>query len=165
MDLPDWLPPLVYLADHGGDWNRYVEALYAYYRQDFCDSQPMLNGRRVARRVTPVDQGKEACFWHLISEGRVESQRLPDPRRCERIRWPRPIVERAGDPPLKVWENRRGRDRRLCIWFEEADYLVVLVVRSGYYLLLTAYPVTHPHTRRKLQKEHSAYTKANAALS
>lgn len=35
--------------------------------------------------------GKEATFWHMIQEGRIEEDRTPDIRRCERIRWPKPI--------------------------------------------------------------------------
>jgi hypothetical protein len=30
----------------------------------------------------------------MIQEGRTEDERTPDLRRCERIRWPRPIIER-----------------------------------------------------------------------
>jgi hypothetical protein len=162
-DAPDWLPPLVLLHASGGDWSRYVEALYGFYRQDFVDSKPTFRGQDVNRKVTPVEQGKEASFWHLISEGRVEEERTPDLRRCERIRWPRPSIEHADEPVIKVWENRRGRDTRVCIWFQEVEYLVVLAVRRGYFLLWTAYPVTWAHTRRKLQREYEAYRRANAA--
>jgi hypothetical protein len=162
-NTPDWLPPLVLLGSHSGNWNHYVEALYRYYKQDFVDSQPVFRGLAVQRKVTPVEQGKEASFWHLISEGKKEADRIPDMRRCERIRWPRPVVEHVDEPSIKVWENKRGRDTRICIWFEAIEYLVVLAVRRGYYLLWTAYPVTRPHTKRNLRREYEAYTKANAA--
>jgi hypothetical protein len=110
-----------------------------------------------------MEQGKEATFWHLISEGKVEGERLPDMRRCERIRWPRPIIEHADEPVIKIWENKRKRETRICIWFEDVEYLVVLASRKGYVLLWTAYPVTWAHTKRKLQKEYEAFLKANAA--
>jgi hypothetical protein len=110
-----------------------------------------------------MELGKAATFWHLISEGKAEDERLPDLRRCERIRWPRPIIEHADTPIVKVWENKRKRDQRICVWFEEEEYLVVLARRKGYVVLWTAYLVTRPHTRRKLQREYKAYIKANAA--
>jgi hypothetical protein len=86
---PDWLPELVTLQDYGGDWVRYLEAIYGHFRQDLVLTPPAYPGRRFALKRHPLVQGKEATFWHLISEGRVEADRLPDLRRCERIRWPR----------------------------------------------------------------------------
>lgn len=160
---PEWLPPLVLFQNYGGDWTRYVEALYRYYKQDFVDSSCSFRGLRVERKRLPIEQRKEATFWHLISEGRREKDRLPDLRRCERIRWPRPIIEHADEPVIRVWENKRKRETRICIWFEDVEYLVVLALRKRYVLLWTAYPVTRSHTKRKLQKEYEAYAKANAA--
>ena len=160
---PDWLPPLVFFQEYNGSWERYVEILYRHFRKDFIDSSPMFRDTRLALKRHPMEQGKEATFWHLISEGRVEDERLPDLRRCERIRWPRPIIEHADDPPIKVWENKRKGEKRICIWFEDVEYLVVLALRKGYILLWTAYPVTRPHRKRKLQKEYEAYAKANVA--
>ena len=46
---------------------------------------------------------------------------------------------------------------------EEAEYLVVLAQRKGYILLWTAYMVTEPHRKRKLEKEFQKYQKTNAA--
>ena len=161
--MPDWLPRLVVLADYGGNWEKYVEALYAYFRADFVDDCPFFRGVRVGVKRYPTDQGKELTFWHVISEGADEYNRIPNMRRCERIRWPRPIVEHSEHPDLKVWENKRKRETRVCIWFEDVEYLVVLAVRKGYMLLWTAYPVTRDHTRRKLLREYEGFVKANAA--
>jgi hypothetical protein len=160
---PDWLPPLVLLADYGGDWFRYVAALYAFFKQDFVDSQPVFEGVSLALKCHPMSQGKEATFWHLISEGGEEEERLPDLRRCERIRWPRPITEHSTDALIKVWENKRRGETRVCLWLECCEYLVVLARRRGYVLLWTAYLVTRSHQKQKLQKEYEAYKKANAA--
>jgi len=88
---------------------------------------------------------------------------LPDLRRCERIRWPRPIIDNVSDATLKVWVNTRRNEKRVCIWFERQEYLVVLARRKGYILLWTAYMVTRDHQKRKLQKEYSRFKKANAA--
>jgi len=157
MTLPAWLPPLVLLSDHGGNWNGYVSALYRYYRQDFENSRPTFDGVNVGTKRYPLEQGKEATFWHLISEGDIEKDRLPDLRRCERIRWPRPTIEHATNVGVKVWRNQRGGETRVCIWCEAAEFLVVLAKRSTYYLLWTAYPVVEEHRKRKLRKEYEAY--------
>jgi len=158
-NLPDWLPSLVRFTAWGGNWPQYLEALYAYFRQDFVESTPSFCGTRLGLKRHPRIEGKEATFWHLISEGQNESERTPDLRRCERIRWPRPIIEKADAPVLKVWRNERRGEGRICLWLEDAEYLVILAERKGYLLPWTAYPVTEAHQKRKLQKEYAASEK------
>lgn len=153
----DWLPPLVLFQDYGGSWNTYVEALYQHFKKDFVDSKPHFEGRRVGLKRYPLEQGKEATFWHMISEGTIEKDRLPDFRRCERIRWPRPIIEHSKDDAIRVWKNRRQGGTRICLWLESENYLVVLADRDDYVLPWTAYLVEQPHQKRKLQREYEAY--------
>lgn len=154
-----WLPELVLFENYGGDWDRYLDALYAFFKTDFIDSQPIFQGLRLGLKRHPLSRGKEATFWHLISEGNNEDDRLIDLRRCERIRWPRPTIEHADEPTIKVWENERGGEKRICLWLESEEYLVVLAMRNGYVLPWTAFLVTHPHQKRKRQKEYEEYQK------
>jgi len=147
------LPPLVCLADFGGDWSRYEEALYEIFCRDFKRDLIYFQGQPLRLKRYPISGGKEATFWHLTSEGSVESQRTPDLRRCERIPWLRSIIEQADDPALKVWHNERRGERRACLWLEEESYIVVLAVRNGYVLPWTAYLVLHEHQKMKLRKE------------
>jgi len=121
MTTPDWLPPLVLFETYNGDWEQYVEAVYAFFKRDFIESSPLFRGIRLALKRHPVLQGKEATFWHLISEGKSEEERLPDIRRCERIRWPRPIIEHSEESLIKVWENERKGEQRVCLWLEDVD--------------------------------------------
>lgn len=160
---PAWLPPLVLFNEYNGDWDRYVKAIYSYFEQDFVDDTPYYQNFKIVLKRHPYYQGKEATFWHLISEGQSEDERLPDLRRCERIRWPRPIIEHDNDRVVKVWKNKRGSQTRICLWFEDQEYLVVLAERKRYVILWTAYPVTRSHRKRKLRQEYEAYVKANAA--
>jgi len=153
MIPPTWLPAIVTLADHGGDWNVYLDALYGHFAADFVTFRPVFRGERVGHKRYPMDRGKEATFWHLISEGASEDARVPEMRRCERIRWPRPVIENERDAAVKVWGNERQGEKRICLWFESEDYLVVLAQRKTYILLWTAYLVTEPHRKRKLEKE------------
>src|SRR4051812_25717142 len=99
----DWLPPLVLMADHDHDWARYIAAVYAAFRADFVDSQPRFDGRWVRHRRDPIYEGREAGFWHCVSDGATEDERLPDIRRCERIRWLRAVIEHPGDERVDRW--------------------------------------------------------------
>lgn len=164
-DFLEWLPSLMYLRDYDGDWNRYLDAIYACFRQDFIDSKPVFQGRKLGLKRYPLSHGKEATFWHMISEGKNEDDRLPDFRRCERIRWPKPVIEHENDTSIKVWRNQRGREERICLWLVPEDYLVVLADRGEYILPWTAYLVEKPHQQRKLQKEYEEYQRRKAQKS
>lgn len=159
MEKSSWLPALVLFEKSGGDWQKYLEAIYTFFKADFLDSRPTYNGKRVGLKRHPLSQGKEATFWHLISEGSVEAERLPDMRRCERIRWPRPIMDHSGDKVLKVWKNQRNGETRICLWLESEEYLFVLAERKDHVLPWTAYMVDRVHTKKKLQKEFEEYWK------
>lgn len=154
---PEWLPPLVLLSDYNGDWNAYIEAIYGYFTQDFVDSKPVFRGKRLGLKRHPLTQGKEATFWHMIQQGDQEADRIPDIRRCERIRWPKPIIEHDSDEAIKEWPNQRRGEKRICLWFEQENYLVILSDRGSFVLPWTAYLVDQPHQKRKLQKEYEEY--------
>ena len=158
-----WLPGLVLLNDYNGNWERYLEVIYNFFTRDFVDDQPTFQGKKLALKRHPMYEGKEATFWHIIQEGEIEEARTPDIRRCERIRWPRPVIENSNDPDVKIWENIRDHEPRVCILLDSEDYLVVIARRQGYDLFWTAYPITWPHQKRKLIKEYEASLKANAA--
>jgi hypothetical protein len=160
--VSEWLPGLVLLGDCEGDWQRYLNALYEFFKKDFVESQPIFEGKRLGLKRHPMSNGKEATFWHMISEGNEEEERIPDLRRCERIRWPRPIIENSRNSVVKVWKNIREREARVCLWLEPQEYLVVLASRKGYILLWTAYVVDQPHRKRKLQKEFEEYCRGQA---
>jgi hypothetical protein len=161
--IPGWLPSIVDFDNFGGNWNSYIDYLYAIFTKDFIDTAPLYCGQRCGCKKGALEQGKVPTFWHLISEGQDENSRTPDIRRCERVPWPRPIIENNNDSGIKIWKNRRRRgETRICLWIEPADYLVILAERKGYVLLWTAYPVTHPSKRAKLEKEYQAHKKANA---
>jgi hypothetical protein len=162
-DIPAWLPALVLFESHGGNWERYLDAIYEIFRQDFISTAPSFRGQRLRLKKHPMTNGKEATFWHLISEGNSEADRVPDLRRCERIGWPKPVIENDGHSDIKIWTNKRGNETRSLLWIEDQDYLVVLADRKGYLLLCTAYLTTRDHTKRKLRKEYEAFRKTNAA--
>jgi len=156
---PDWIPPLVLFEDFKGNWDAYLDAIYTYFKKDFVDNKPVFQGRRLGLKRFPLSQGKEATFWHMISEGQEEEKRIPDFRRCERIRWPKPVIEHENDPKVKYWVSVKRNEDRIHIWLEEADYVVVLADRKRFLLPWTAFLITRKHTREKLIREYNEYWK------
>jgi len=162
MNPPEWLPPLFKFK---GNWPLYLNALYELFKADFIEAKPQFRGRRIGLKRHPMSEGKEATFWHLVQEGPVEESRLPDLKRCERIRWPRPIIENSEDSTLRVWMNIRKGEARVLLFLEEEEYIVVLAERKGYLLLWTAYLVDKPHRKRKLLKEFEDWQKEQGIKS
>jgi hypothetical protein len=159
-NLPEWLPDLLLLETFGGNWQRYEDAVFAQFYTDFIESRPTFLNEPVYITKNPLKKGKERGFWHCVQEGLIEEDRTPDLRRCERIRWIRPVIENINDPQIKKWPTQRGRKNRYQIWVEEADYLVVLEKRPSSWYLWTTYYTDRPHTREKLRKEYEAYIKS-----
>lgn len=154
----DWLPPLMCLEDYNGDWQQYLEAIYECFCEDFVWSKPTFHEKRFALKRHPELNGKEATFWHVISEGKIESERTPDLRRCERIRWLRPMIEALGDDRVRCWRNNRGScEDRILIALDDFSYVVVLADRGDYVLLWTAYCVEYEDRRLSLQNEYELY--------
>ena len=152
-DHPDWLPDLLLLKDHGGDWERYEDALYAVFRRDFLLSRPTFRGNALGLKRHPLFKNREATFWHFISEGKVEDDRTPDLRRCERIAWPRAVIEAVDSGRVSCWEQTRKGERRFILAIEDFGYIVILAERRGYLLPWTAFCVEHEHRRRKFRKD------------
>lgn len=149
------LPALILLS---GGWNEYLDKVYGQYLQDIVESPKTLRGKPVRARYNPATQNKGFSFWHVISEGDTENERVPDIRRCERIAWIGWVLENAdaANPRIKNLvtsrTSRRGTTERLLLWLEDADYVVILEERDHYFLLVTAYQVSG-HRARKLKSD------------
>jgi hypothetical protein len=164
-----WLPDLLLWDGSGNTWNLHLESAYAIYKHDFLDSRPRYRGTAVGVKRLPILDGKESGFWHLIQEGAVEEDRVPNLRRLERVRWPRPVIEHDRDQVIRAWRNVRhtkvGIQKNICLWLEESEYLVVLRIRNNGLLFWTAYPVTEDHKKRKLAREYEESKKTGDAIS
>lgn len=164
MDLEiTWLPDLIHLHSFEGNWDKYFEFIYKVFTKDFVEDPPFYEGRKLRLKKHPMYEEKEATFWHIISDGISEESRIPNLRRCERIPWPRPIIENSTDPVVKIWQNKRNGKVRICLLLDSYNYIVILDRRDDYDLFWTAYPIDQPHQKRKLIKEYEAYINANAA--
>ncbi len=161
-DDTSWLPPLILLNDYGGDWSRYVNAIYERFEQDLLTNQPKYDGKWVRCRRDPIYDGKYAGFWHCVSEGSSEANRTPDLRRCERIGSVRAVIVNADSTrEIDSWKNERQGEIRNLLWFRE-QYLVVLAERTRkhdgfqYLQLITAYQTLEESRKRKLRVERNS---------
>jgi hypothetical protein len=98
-------PNLLLFESFSGDWKAYEAELYRVFLFDIAKAGLQLHGAPVNCRRIPEAQGRWASFWHLVQEGPVENDRLPDLRRCERIRWVRWMIENASThPDIDEWQ-------------------------------------------------------------
>ena len=148
-----WLPGLVRLDDYHGDRERYIEVVCLGLHADFIAPRPRIAGRRWAVKRHPLVKGREATFWHLVTEGRDENERLPDPRRCERIRWPRAMIDALGTDRIVAWADRRRRECRVVIALPDFSYAVVLADRGDYIMLWTADTIDEGYRRKQMKAE------------
>jgi hypothetical protein len=150
-------PDLVSFDAFRGDWTAYEAALHCIFLADIAGARLQFGGIAVGCRRDPEVAGRWASFWHLVQEGRVEDDRTPDLRRCERIRWVRWVIENAATHPrIDEWQNTRGTKVNTLLWYSE-QYLVVLTQRRDYWLLKTAYCTERSGRIRQLRRERDAF--------
>jgi hypothetical protein len=156
-------PELVFFEDYKGDFKTYFALVYSIFEEHFIRSSPLFKGVKVSAQKHPEVDGIHRTFYHITHEGADESNRTPDFRRMERIRFPKFFIENNNLDGFLVWKNQRGKDTRVLILSEEQDYLVVLTERKDYYLFWTAFLLDKPHSKRKLIKEYEEYIKTKTA--
>lgn len=157
-DAYSWLPPLCEMEQYGGDWPSYESELYRLFREDWDRLRPFCRGQPVGYAVDPVVNGRPEAFWHLIQEKDRESgERVPNMRRCERIRWPRALIVESSRHDVCLWRERRRKGTRLVFALDDFSYVVILAERGGGKLfLVTAFPVPsyrRPKFRRQFERE------------
>lgn len=161
VNIPEWLPRLLKLEDYNGNWKHFIDKAFSIFYRDFIQTQPLCRGLWVRCRRDYVCDGKEAGFWHCISEGSDEQNRTPDLRRCERIAWVRAVIEHSNDETVDCWTNDRSGEKRQLLWFNE-EFLVVLAERTRrrdrfkYLQLITAYYTFEEHRKAKLRNERDS---------
>lgn len=161
-----WLPPLVLQSqyvcgDAQSSWNAYEDALYGIFLKDFIQTRLCFNDKKINIRKHPITDGREEAFYHIICQDyHGNHDRLPDLRRCERIRWPRAIIEYVDafsemlEDDILVWKKTFKNNDRIHFLLEKERYLVVLEERESYCLLITAFYIQEDHTLRKKLKEY-----------
>ena len=157
------LPPIICLEDYGGDYAKYIDAIYSVFYNDFIAHKVRLGKYELRMKYHPAVQDRAYTFYHMTHKGDVENERIPDFRRCERIPWARPTIEKTQILGLRFWEQTRsnyGRKHRICIWLEtdtDDNYYVILEVRNGYILLWTAFYGDYPNAIKKKTTEYKEW--------
>lgn len=159
--MPELNPPdLQVFSGKTEEWKGYQDSLFDIFKNTIVRGGLTFQGLEVKTRYVPSTENKHFTFWHLITEGKIEEERTPDPRRCERIEWISWIIINHNHPSISFWESPRGRSKEFVIWCEEHDFAVVLSKRSNYYLLKTAYSGFSKHKIKTWKKERTNYIKS-----
>lgn len=155
------LPQKIYLEEYGGNYHRYIDAVYEIFEEDFIRHKATFGSHRLNLKFNPRFQERAYTFYHMTHKGEKEDEREPDLRRCECMPWARPTIENVENWQLKFWRQTRQRsNNRVCICLEnddDVDYFVVLEVRSNYVLLWTAFVGERPHETAKKMREYNAW--------
>ncbi|MEG2162507.1 hypothetical protein [Chryseobacterium sp.] len=156
-------PDFINFDEYSGNFSSYFEAVYKIFYSDFIKSQPNYEGLKVAVKKYPEVDGMHRTFYHITHEGEDETNRKPDFRRMERIRFPKFVIENCEHDEILIWKNIRGKDERVVLFNETENYIVILTDRGEYYMFITAYFIETEHRKRKLLKEYETYIKAKTA--
>lgn len=110
---------------------------------------PQLKAREIAIRLKEikVEHGLPSDFeikWTKVSQGQLAFY--------QRIRWARPIIENETATELRVWTEHVRGGNRIHLWHHAEDYVVVISERNGYYMPWTAFYVSYPNYRIKLER-------------
>lgn len=155
-------PDLILFAEFGGNWDAYEQKLNEIFLGEIANAGLRFRGAEIRVRWLPKTEGKAASFWHLIQEGRVEDDRLPDFRRCERLRWVPWVINNAtSHAEIDEWQNQRNGETNTLLWYRE-EYIVILGRRQGYWLLRSAYCTTQSRRVEQLRRERNEYRKVAA---
>ncbi len=158
-------PKLETFEDHNSDWPTYVDAIYKIFKTDFIYGSPkwVVDNLIVGINSSPISDGKEYTFWHITSTGNIEAERIPDFRRCERIRFPRYLIENFRSGPIYAWEKEvksggGSRENRIHIATDDFTYLLVLSpLRKNRRIIITAFYVDSESNRRRLHGDFTKY--------
>lgn len=161
-----WLPKQELFDDYDNNWKKYESTLYDIFKCDFIVSHPSFEGKQVNIRKHPMEYDKEEAFFHVTCQDYLkDGERVPDFRRCERIRWVKAFIENyncdSSKCPecdgVKVWSEPYKSNSRVHILLEEERYMVVLERRDSYCLLVTAFYFDKDHTLEKKLKHYEKY--------
>ena len=131
-----WLPEVLYFEnykivdDYEASWKSYENALYDIFKRDFIDGHPAFENKRVNIRKEPMEFGKEEAFFHITCQDyRKDGNRVPDFKRCERIKWVRAFIENYNCDStqcdncdgVKVWDEPYKNTTRVFYCWKKKD--------------------------------------------
>ncbi len=170
--MPEWLPGKVSV----NPWTKDTYAmLYRIFCRDIRDHDLRYIGNDVW--IFPdTEDGKERIFWHLTTretkrkkiprrkrkfypEGQTytEAERLPDPRRCERLPWVKTLIENPSEPEVLAWDYEEGdRTMKTYIWIKDNNFVVIMKkYPDGRRRLITSFYVDKPYKQRDFERKYA----------
>ncbi len=175
MDNCEWLPEIVECKDYT-KWNEYLDSIYKIFKADFIDTRPIFEGKKVNYRSEPMDGKYESAFIHLTHKDEFHisnnpNDRIPDPRRAERIGWNKAIIENykcdrkcADCEGVLYYEAYYKNKIRSYFLFKDSRFLVILEKREKFNLLVTGYYVEYDNAMNKHIKKYEKYKKQKTPL-
>ena len=151
-----------------------VEEAYKIFKEDFIESDILLNGFKVAVRRYPEDdiKGRYYSFNHITTKDYDKKQgnsneyedRYPDIRRLERIAWIKKLIEHPNCVPTEecnckgnlLWYEEYKNTYRVNIMLYDEDFFVVLEKHPNkpIYLLITAFYFENEIEKNKRYKKY-----------
>ena len=163
------LPQKILLEDYGGDYHRYIDAVYTIFKNDFIKHKTLWGTHKLNLKFNPIFQDRAYTFYHMTHEGEVEDERTPDLRRCECLPWAKPTLQNTQLWQLKFWrQERKNSKNRICIWLDnedDIDYYVILEVRESYVLLWTAFVSEYSNSTKKKEKEYLNWARKDGNIN
>jgi hypothetical protein len=135
----------------------FLDAVCEVFKKDFLNTENVLFfGNKIV--IVPGGSKKEK-FEHLVTEEKYKGVREYSIERCERIKWPRFIIENCNELNIKYWKEKRKKQReRVCLCYGEWEYLVILEKTKGEYLIIiTAYPLKYKSKIEDCKKQYMGY--------
>lgn len=170
--MPEWLPEMALVNPWTEDT---YEMLYEIFCRDIRDAGLKYVGHDVWI-FRNMEDGKEEIFWHLTSRKikaekiprrkrkffignpeDAEQERLPDPRRCERLPWVKPLLEHPTEPEVLAWDYEEGdKTIKTYIWMQDYDFVVIMKKFSdGKRRLITSFYVDSKYTKNDFARKHA----------
>lgn len=107
-----------------------------------------------------------------LADSTNPNDRIPDPRRAERIGWNKPIIENYlcdencnNCEKILYFEKYYKKNVRAYFLFKNVKFLVIIEKREKYNLLITGYYVEYENAMNKFLREYEQYKKQKTPLT
>ena len=176
LDNCKWLPNIVECKDFS-KWNEYLDSLYIIFKKDFIEDRIIFDEKYVNYRREPMDGKYEHAFIHLTHKNEFHNSnnpndRVPDPRRAERIGWNKPIIEQypcneecLNCSKILYFEKLHGKNVRSYFLLKDFRFMVIIEKRNNYNLLITGYYIEYDNMMDKYIKKYEQYKKQKTPLT
>ncbi|QQG66984.1 hypothetical protein HP555_07335 [Desulfobulbus oligotrophicus] len=85
-----------------------------------------------------------------------KQERLPDPRRCERLPWVKPLIEHPTEPEVLTWDYEEGdKTIKTYVWIKNSDFVVIMKkFPDNTRRLITSFYVDNTYKRNDFDKKY-----------